>query len=111
VAAEDGVAAIDVGRDLSDPAALAAAAVGGGLDAIDVNELLAGDRGAADVRRWEQNGRRLGIAGVPFFIINGKVALSGAQPPEDFRAAIERGAEAGAGRTCEFDPETGERTF
>src|SRR4051812_20173414 len=42
------------GRDLSDRAALAAVAAEGGLDAKEVDELLAGGRGAAEVRRWEQ---------------------------------------------------------
>lgn len=97
------------GRDLSDRATLAAVAVEGGLDAKEVDELLAGDRGSADVRQWEQKGQRLGISGVPFFVVNGRVALSGAQPPEMFRAAIERASEAGAGEACGFDPATGER--
>ncbi|VTR94337.1 polyketide biosynthesis protein : Putative dithiol-disulfide isomerase involved in polyketide biosynthesis OS=Singulisphaera acidiphila (strain ATCC BAA-1392 / DSM 18658 / VKM B-2454 / MOB10) GN=Sinac_7138 PE=4 SV=1: DSBA [Gemmata massiliana] len=97
-------------RDLSDRATLAAVAVEGGLDAGEVSELLAGDRGSAEVREWEQKGQRLGISGVPFFVINGKVALSGAQPPEMFRAAIEQATEAGARDTCEVDPATGERT-
>jgi predicted DsbA family dithiol-disulfide isomerase len=97
------------GRDLSDRATLAAVAVEGGLDARDVSELLAGDHGAAEVRQWEQEGQRLGITGVPFFVINGKITVSGAQPPEMFRAAIEQAAQTGAGESCEFDPTTGER--
>jgi predicted DsbA family dithiol-disulfide isomerase len=97
------------GRDLSDRATLAAVAVEGGLDESGAKELLAGDRGAAEVRRWEQRGLHLGISGVPFFIINGKVALSGAQPAELFRGAIEQATEAGAGEACEVDPATGER--
>jgi predicted DsbA family dithiol-disulfide isomerase len=97
------------GRDLSDRAVLAALAVEGGLDASEVNELLAGDRGAAEVREWEQKGQRLGISGVPFFVISGKVALSGAQPPETFQAAIEQATAAEAGDTCEVDPATRER--
>lgn len=97
------------GRDLSDRASLASVAVEGGLDAKGVNELLAGDRGAAEVRQWEQKGQRLGISGVPFFVINGAVALSGAQQPDMFRAAIEQETAAGASDTCEVDPATGER--
>jgi len=34
--------------------------------------------------------RALGISGVPFFIFDGKVGLSGAQPPETMREAIAR---------------------
>ena len=97
------------GRDLSDRATLAAVAVEGGLDAKEVDEVLAGDRGAADVRRWEQKGQRLGISGVPFFVINEKVAVSGAQPPEMFRAAVEQATEVAASEACEFDPATGRR--
>ena len=97
------------GRDLSDRATLAAVAVEGGLDANEVGALLAGDRGAAEVRQREQKGQRLGISGVPFFVINGEVALSGAQPPETFRAAVERATEAGAGEACTFDPADGGR--
>jgi predicted DsbA family dithiol-disulfide isomerase len=97
------------GRDLSDRSTLTAVAVEGGLDAGEVKELLAGDRGAAEVRRWEQQGQRLGISGVPFFVVNGAVALSGAQPPEAFPAAIEQATAAGGGDTCALDPVNGKR--
>jgi predicted DsbA family dithiol-disulfide isomerase len=97
------------GRDLSDRATLAAVAVESGLNAREVTELLAGDRGAAEVRQWEQMGQRLGISGVPFFVINGKVALSGARPPEVFRAAVEQATEAEAMEVCGLDPTTRER--
>ncbi|WP_439624564.1 hypothetical protein [Gemmata sp.] len=46
---------------------------------------------------------------MPFFVINGTVALSGAQPPEMFRAAIEQAVAAGAGDACEVDPAFGGR--
>jgi predicted DsbA family dithiol-disulfide isomerase len=97
------------GRNLVDPAALAAAAVEGGLDAAEVTELLAADRGSAAVREWEQKGSRLGISGVPFFVINGAVVLSGAQPPETFRAAIEQALAARPVDACGFDPASGKQ--
>ena len=97
------------GRDLSDRATLAALAVEGGLEAKEVDGLLAGDRGSEEVRRWEQKGQSLGISGVPFFVINGKVAISGAQPPKMFRAAIEQETVAESGDTCGLDSATGER--
>ena len=83
--------------------------MGGGLDEGVVETLLAGDRGAAEVRQGEQKGQRLGVSGVPFFAINDAVALPGAQPPETFRAAIEQASPAGAGETCGADPATGRR--
>ena len=48
---------------------------------------------------------------VPLFIINGRVVLSGAQPPEVFQQAFDQAdAEAAIGETCEIDPTTGEST-
>jgi len=98
------------GRDLSDRAALAEVVVGAGLDRDEVDELLEGDGGLDVVRAGEEHGRRLGVSGVPFFVINGKVAVSGAQPPEAFLQAIEQAGEAVvAGEACEVDPVTGKR--
>ena len=66
------------GRDIGDPAVQAE--LGGGP--------LAGDEEAEEVRREEAEGRELGIRGVPFFVIDGRVGLSGAQPAEILRAAM-----------------------
>jgi predicted DsbA family dithiol-disulfide isomerase len=96
-------------HDLSDRATLAAVAGEGGLDRAQVDELLAGERGATEVREREMIGQRLGISGVPFFVINDTVALSGAQAPETFRAAFEQVGEPVEAEACEFDPTTGKR--
>ena len=97
------------GRDLSDRAILAAVAVEGGLDAGAVDSLLSGDEGRAAVQDAEERGRRLGITGVPFVVIDGEVALSGAQPPEMFRSAIEQARAAQPIDACELHPASGER--
>ena len=98
------------GRDLSDRATLAAIAAEAGLDRANVNELLAGDRGLDIVRAGEEKARSLGVSGVPFFVVDGRVALSGAQPPELFLQAFEQAGEATmAGEACEVDPATGKR--
>ena len=98
------------GRDLSDRATLAEVAAEAGLDRAEVDELLAGDSGLDVVRAGEEQARRLGVSGVPFFVVNGRVALSGAQPPELFRQAFEQAGEAVvAGEACEVDPATGKR--
>lgn len=95
------------GRDLSDQATLAEVAAGAGLDRAEVDELLAGDMGLDAVRAGEEQARRLGVSGVPFFVVNGKVALSGAQPSELFLQAFEQAGEAvGGGEACEADPAT-----
>ena len=90
------------GRDLSDRATLAEVAAGAGLDRDEVVELLEGDKGLDVVRAGEEQARRIGVSGVPFFVVNGKVALSGAQPPEMFRQAFEQARETiAAGEACE----------
>jgi protein disulfide-isomerase len=45
---------------------------------------------ADDVRSDEDAARQFGISGVPFFIINRKYAISGAQPTDTFAAALQQ---------------------
>ncbi|MBT5514700.1 MAG: DsbA family oxidoreductase, partial [Rhodospirillaceae bacterium] len=40
------------------------------------------------IQNADEEARALGIQGVPFFVINQKYALSGAQPPEMFVKAL-----------------------
>lgn len=70
------------GVPLGDPDALAGLAIGVGLPAEEVREVLAGDRFADAVRADEQAAAQLGIRGVPFFVFDQKYAVSGAQPAE-----------------------------
>jgi len=99
------------GRDLTDPATLADIAAEAGLNRAEMAELLAGDAGLEIVRTEENQVRRAGVSGVPLFIINNRVALSGAQPPEFFQQAFDQAdTEAAAGESCEIDPNTGEPT-
>ena len=59
-----------------------------GLDENEVDELLKGDKYAAEVRNDEREAAMLGIHGVPYFVIGGKYGLSGAQPVEVLKQAI-----------------------
>lgn len=68
------------GQLLSDPAVLQKLAAEVGLDAAEVEAVLASDRFAAEVRADEQSAARNGITGVPFFVLGGRYAVSGAQP-------------------------------
>ena len=98
------------GRDLSDRVTLAEIAAEAGLDRVEVDELLARDGGLDIVRSGEEQARRLGVSGVPFFVVNGRVALSGAQPPELFLQTFEQaGDSVGAGEACEVDRATDKR--
>ncbi len=53
-----------------------------GLDADEAREVLASDRYAAEVRGDEQQARAYGITGVPFFVVDGRYGVSGAQPAQ-----------------------------
>lgn len=97
------------GRDLSDRVTLADIAAEAGLDGVQVDGLLAGDGGLDAVRAEDEQARRLGVSGVPFFVVNGRVALSGAQTPERFQQAFEAGDSVGAGEAREVEGATGKR--
>ncbi|HVK85304.1 MAG TPA: DsbA family oxidoreductase [Kofleriaceae bacterium] len=76
------------GRALDDHATLVELAVEAGLTEATVREVLAGDRHASDVRADEARARELGITGVPFFVLAGRIGVSGAQPAEVLAQAI-----------------------
>src|SRR3984957_19112263 len=61
-----------------------------GLDAEEVRAVLASDRYASEVRAEEEAARKLGIHGVPFFVLAGKYAVSGAQPADVMLRALEQ---------------------
>jgi predicted DsbA family dithiol-disulfide isomerase len=82
------------GELVSDPATLARLAADVGLPAGEVDELLAGDRFASEVRDDERTGAALGITGVPFFVVDRAFGASGAQPPEVLRGLLDRAWEA-----------------
>jgi len=93
------------GVDLSKKENLVYVAANVGLKKEGVEQLLATDEGLAEVELAEKEMQKLGITGVPFYIINNKYGISGAQPSETFKQAIE---EAGAklkfsGEACDVD--------
>jgi predicted DsbA family dithiol-disulfide isomerase len=71
-------------RSVFDAASLVALAVEGGLDAEEVREALRTDFYADAVQADGAQARSLGASGVPFFVIDGKYAVSGAQPVNVF---------------------------
>ncbi len=72
----------EAGEDISDRAVLRAAAEATGMDGAVVDRLLSGDVDRAEVQAEAEQAREMGVTGVPTFIIGGRYALSGAQPPE-----------------------------
>ncbi len=64
-------------------------AVGAGLDEDAVREVLADPAAYADeVRADEREAAQLGATGVPFFVLDRKYGVSGAQPAEVFTQAL-----------------------
>ena len=78
------------GRNLADPQVLADAAAAGGIPAERVQALLASDEGLAEVRAGIGQAQALGIQSVPTFVINGKYAVQGGQPPEVFAEVLRK---------------------
>lgn len=79
-------------RPVFDAAVIASVAGGTGLvDEQAVRQVLDdGDRYAGDVRADEDEARRLGISGVPFFVFDMALGVSGAQATETFTQALEQ---------------------
>jgi predicted DsbA family dithiol-disulfide isomerase len=61
-----------------------------GLDPDVCADILAGDRYAAEVRTDEREALELGVTGVPFFVVDGKFGIPGAQDADTILATLER---------------------
>lgn len=81
--------------DIGDPEVLAAVATEAGMDGGEVRLRL--DRGddAEIVASEDEHARRLGISGVPTFILDQKHAVSGAQEPEVLLQLFDKAAVEG----------------
>jgi predicted DsbA family dithiol-disulfide isomerase len=77
-------------KHVGDHETLTALAAEVGLDAEEAAKVLAGDEYSNEVRADQREAVRLGIRGVPFFVINSKYAISGAQPSEVFLDALRK---------------------
>jgi predicted DsbA family dithiol-disulfide isomerase len=78
------------GESLGDPATLARLAADIGLEVASVGDVLSGDRFASDVRADESRARSFGISGVPFFAIDERYGVSGAQTPDVLLGALQQ---------------------
>ena len=78
--------------DVFDPDTVAKVAATAGLDPDDVQQVVGSDDYTADVRADEDQARQLGISGVPFFVFDGRLGVSGAQSTETFTEALRQAA-------------------
>ncbi|UYN97725.1 MAG: DsbA family oxidoreductase [Enhydrobacter sp.] len=72
------------GQDIGDLDTLVSCAARAGMDEAAARQFLSSDEGRQEVVASDVYARRLGINGVPCFIVNRKYAVSGAQPPSAF---------------------------
>jgi predicted DsbA family dithiol-disulfide isomerase len=75
-------------RQIFDRDVISEIAAGTGLDAALVGEVLDGDAFADEVRKDEVQARDLGISGVPFYVFDMALGVSGAQPTQAFASAL-----------------------
>lgn len=76
------------GLDMGDRKVLVDLAEKGGVDGNKVRQMLESQEGVAEVRADLVRARSLGVRGVPFFVFEGKLAVSGAQSPETLVSAM-----------------------
>ncbi|MBM3817466.1 MAG: DsbA family oxidoreductase [Acidimicrobiia bacterium] len=77
-------------RSIFDHESLTALAVDAGLDREETARMLAGDGFADAVRVDRQDAAALQVSGVPFFVIDNRFAISGAQSADIFAEALRR---------------------
>jgi predicted DsbA family dithiol-disulfide isomerase len=82
------------GKDIGDHEVLIEAARECGMDEAVVRTLLATDADREAVRQEIETASRMGITGVPCFLIEGRYAVMGAQAPDALAEAIRKVSDA-----------------
>jgi len=80
------------GQDISNRQTLLDVAAEAGLDRHQTEAMLNSDDGLEAIKEGDALARRFRVDGVPFFIVNGTLTLSGAQQPEAFLEAFQQAA-------------------
>ena len=81
------------GRDLTDPQVLVEVAITAGMSPFLAEECLANEALMQETRESDQSAREMGVTGVPFFIFNRKVGVSGAHESESLFQAMTESVE------------------
>ncbi|KFF74654.1 DSBA oxidoreductase [Chryseobacterium sp. P1-3] len=101
------------GKNVGDTDVLVALAENLGIDKEEARKVVSSEELDYEVHQDIQEARNNGISGVPFFVLNGKYAVSGAQPVEVFKEALEqtyketvspfKDLSGGSGASCDAD--------
>jgi predicted DsbA family dithiol-disulfide isomerase len=78
------------GHPIGDRETLVKLAADVGIPESDARRVLDGDEFGREVRDDEAEAMEIGVTGVPFFVFDRRVAVSGAQPPETLLHVLER---------------------
>jgi len=78
------------GRQVFDRDVITEIAAGAGLDGAAAGDVIDGDAYAEEVRQDELQARELGVSGVPFFVFDMALGVSGAQPTDMFASALQQ---------------------
>ena len=78
------------GERIGDPATLVRLAAEAGLDADEARAVLDSDHYREAVRADEEQARAFGITGVPFFVVDRRYGVSGAQPADVLLEVLDR---------------------
>jgi len=81
------------GKNIADHETLTTIGASVGLDADEISQVLNTNAYADAVKHDIEEAQELGIRGVPFFVMNEKYAVSGAQPTEVFLQTLEKAFE------------------
>jgi protein disulfide-isomerase len=78
------------GKDISDHLTLIVLGIEVGLDGKAIKQMLDSDSFSTEVRNDEYKAQALGIQGVPFFVMNDRYGVSGAQPSDVFLQTLQK---------------------
>jgi predicted DsbA family dithiol-disulfide isomerase len=78
------------GRDIADRQTLIDVVTEAGLDRQRAKAMLNSEQGMDAIKEAEELSRRHRVSGVPFFVIDNEITLSGAQPPDAFLDAFKK---------------------
>lgn len=80
------------GKDTSNHAVLKAIGIAAGCDPNEVDTMLKENQFSEDVENDIQEAQDIGVRGVPFFVVDRKYAISGAQPVDLFLKTLKSAA-------------------
>lgn len=78
------------GKNIDDNEVLVSKGISVGLAEKEIKQVLFSDAFSEEVKQDEMKAQSIGVRGVPFFVLNDKYAVSGAQSPETFLDVLEQ---------------------